>query len=102
MYAATKAFPDDEVFGLTSQMRRASVSIASNIAEGHGRATLGEFKQFLGVANGSLSELQTQMVIARGLKYGTVEKLVLCDRLALEAYKMPTAFIATVKPPKAK
>jgi len=65
VYRATRSFPKDEMFGLTSQLRRASVSIPSNIAEGHGRATTGEFKQFLGIASGSVAELQTQLIIAR-------------------------------------
>ena len=64
VYSMTSTFPRDEIYGLTSQLRRASVSIPSNIAEGHGRATKGEFIQFLCHARGSLCELQTQMFIA--------------------------------------
>ena len=60
IYTLTRAFPRHELFGLTSQLRRAAVSIASNIAEGEGRGTPGEFKQFLGIAKGSNAELQTQ------------------------------------------
>jgi four helix bundle protein len=69
-YKLTGEFPSDERFGLTSQLRRASVSIASNIAEGYGRATKGEFKQFVGIARGSALELQTQLVIAKELGFG--------------------------------
>jgi len=58
VYRLTKDFPRDELYGLTSQIRRAAVSLPSNIAEGHGRLNSGEFKQFLGVARGSNSELQ--------------------------------------------
>ncbi len=69
VYAITGAFPRDEVYGLTSQMRRSAVSVPSNIAEGQGRATKGEFIQFLCHARGSLYELETQVVIARRLDY---------------------------------
>ena len=60
VYRLTKKFPDDERFGLTNQMRRASVSIASNIAEGYGRSTRGEYVQFLGHARGSCSEVEAK------------------------------------------
>ena len=62
VYKATLNFPGDEKFGLTSQIRRCAVSIPSNIAEGAGRNTNGEFRQFLGIANGSCYELQTQLM----------------------------------------
>jgi len=68
VYAVTKNFPKEEIYGLTSQMRRASVSIASNIAEGHGRQSRGEFLQSLGHARGSLAELHTQVTLASRLK----------------------------------
>ena len=64
MYFITKDFPQSEIYGLTSQMRRASVSIASNIAEGRGRSTAKDFVHFLHLAQGSLYELSTQVVIA--------------------------------------
>ena len=88
VYAATKEFPKDELFGLTSQMRRASVSVASNIAEGHARATEGEFVQFLGIARGSLAEVQTQLVIDSGLRLASGERLELCEELSVEVSKM--------------
>ena len=73
VYASTRTFPKEEIYGLTSQMRRASVSIASNIAEGHARQTRGEYVQFLGMARGSLAELQTQVILAARLKMLSVE-----------------------------
>jgi len=67
VYKATSVFPSDEKFGLTSQSRRAAVSIPSNIAEGAGRNSKKEFAHFLGIANGSSFELQTQLVISNKL-----------------------------------
>ena len=69
IYRATQKFPRDEIYGLTSQMRRAAVSVASNIAEGKGRYSLKEFAQFLYKARGSLLELETQLFIAQELQY---------------------------------
>ena len=63
-YELTRAFPKEEMFGLTSQIRRAAVSVAANIAEGYGRENPGSFVQFLRMAQGSLKELETHMVIA--------------------------------------
>jgi four helix bundle protein len=69
VYRETEKFPRSELFGLTSQTRRAAVSVASNIAEGQGRLTKGEFRHFLGQARGSLPELETQIEIANELGY---------------------------------
>ena len=70
VYGLTKTFPPDEKFGLVNQMRRAAVSVASNIAEGAARQSPKEFVQFLYIAAGSASELTTQLVISRRLAYG--------------------------------
>ena len=98
IYATSKAFPRDEQFGMTAQMRRASVSIASNIAEGAGRQTQREFTQFLYIALGSASELETQIEIARrvGLaKAGDWDRLE--PHLARVA-QMLRGLIRTVRP----
>jgi four helix bundle protein len=73
MYRATAGFPKHELYGLTSQMRRAAVSVSSNIAEGKGHNSDGDFSRFLFHARGSLLELQTQILIAAGLEYLTKE-----------------------------
>jgi four helix bundle protein len=86
VYKMTRNFPMEEKFGLTSQMRRCSVSIASNIAEGAGRNSNGEFVHFLGIADGSANELETQDVIARRLNY-LVEKDFLNVQANIEVIK---------------
>ncbi len=67
IYQVTVLFPSEEKFGLVSQMRRSAISIASNISEGAGRNNKKEFNQFLGIAQGSSSELETQLIISREL-----------------------------------
>ena len=73
VYRFTRPFPREELYGLVSQMRRASVSIASNIAEGSARRTRREFRQFVKLAEGSNCELQTQLLIARQLGFGNAD-----------------------------
>ncbi len=75
VYRATEAFPKSELFGLTSQMRKAAVSVASNIAEGQGRGSKPDFSKFLCIARGSLLELETQLEIALELGMGNAEEL---------------------------
>lgn len=67
VYKLTDGFPKSEIYGLVSQMRRAAVSVPSNIAEGYKRRNLGEYIQFLGIADGSGAELETQIIISKDL-----------------------------------
>ena len=93
IYKLTAGFPASERFGLTNQMRRAAVSIASNIAEGYGRSTRGEYVQFLGHARGSNCDLQTQLVISKGLGFGSEQRLMGAESLSGEVNKMLVAIM---------
>jgi four helix bundle protein len=97
VYRLTDEFPREERYGLTSQIKRSAVSIPSNIAEGQGRLNLGEFRQFLGIARGSNSELQTQLAIARTLGFGNAESLHDAEGLSHEVGKMIFAFMGSLK-----
>ena len=98
IYTLTSEFPNAEIYGLTSQMRRAVISIPSNIAEGQKRKDLPEYLQFLRIANGSAAELETQLIISRRLyprlTYSSVEPLL------EEVQKMLTVLIRTLKSKK--
>ena len=96
IYRLTENFPKEEVYGLTSQLRRAGVSVASNIAEGWGRRSEGEYKHFLGMARGSNMEVQTQLVIATELAMGDQAKLRLAEGLSHEVGKMLVSLMKTV------
>ena len=75
IYTVTKRFPKEEIYGLTSQIRRSAVSIPSNIAEGYGRKTTSEYVRFLYIAYGSVCELETQTMLSGDLDYMKKEKL---------------------------
>ena len=96
VYQLLKSLPADERYALTDQMRRSVVSIPSNIAEGHGRQTEKEFKQFLAVAKGSVSEIETQLLICIRLHYLTDDQtekaLSLCQEIRKMLMKLITTF----------
>ena len=94
IYIATKSFPTDEQYTLTTQLRRCAISIPSNIAEGYGRNSTADYKRFLQIATGSLFELQTQIEISLNLNYisknifdGIFEKAKELDRMLLSLIK---------------
>jgi four helix bundle protein len=97
IYKLTRSFPKDEIYGLTSQMRRASISIASNIAEGRGRLNPAEFRQFLGLSQGSMFELKTQLLVARKLGMAKGSASDEAERLSDEVSKMLRAFIQALR-----
>jgi four helix bundle protein len=97
IYKVTQAFPADERFGLTNQLRRAAVSIPSNIAEGKGRLTTGELLQFLGIARGSTLEVQTQLELASMLGFGDQAGIVEAQALACEEIKILNASLVTLR-----
>jgi four helix bundle protein len=97
IYALTAHFPSTETFGLTAQLRRAAVSVASNVAEGHERLTTLQFLQFLGNARGSNGELATQLVIARALGFGVQKDLDTAQRLCSEVGKLLNGLIKSLR-----
>ena len=96
VYRLSKQFPREETYGLSDQMRRAAVSIPSNIAEGAGRLNSREYRQYLGVARGSSFELQTQLTIARELGFGDIEQLREAESSCDEIGKMIFGVIRTL------
>jgi four helix bundle protein len=88
VYQITKGFPKEETYGLTSQLRRAAVSVPSNIAEGHSRTGGREFIHGLSIAHGSLSEVETQVEIARRLGYITESQQLSISRIASETGRL--------------
>jgi four helix bundle protein len=97
VYRATAGFPKEELYGLTSQVRRAAVSIPSNIAEGQARLTPGEFRQFLGHAKGSIAELETQLLIAENLGYAGISE-ALFERM-IEVRRMLNGLLSSLASP---
>jgi four helix bundle protein len=97
VYKLTSVFPESERFGLISQLRRAAVSIPSNIAEGYGRSSKGEYVQFLGHARGSNSEVETQLVIARALGFGSKQAIESAEGLCNEVGRMLGGVLRSVR-----
>ncbi len=93
LYRLTSSFPREEIYGLTNQLRRGSVSIASHLAEWYGRGSRGEYKQFLTMARGSNFEVQTQLVILRELQYCSSESIDRVESLSIEVGKMLTVIL---------
>jgi len=88
VYQVTRSFPRHEVYGLTAQLRRAAVSVPSNIAEGHGRRHLGDYLHHLSIANGSLFELETHLLLAQRLTYVLPAEAETASRLSGEVGRM--------------
>ncbi|MFZ3253245.1 MAG: four helix bundle protein [Syntrophales bacterium] len=98
VYQVTKGFPREELYGLTNQLRRAAVSIPSNIAEGQARNSTAEFRNFLSIARGSLAEVETQLLIAERLNYLGSEKLHEILAVQIEVNKMTNALMKKLVP----
>jgi four helix bundle protein len=98
IYHHTKSFPGEERYGLTLQLRRSSVSLPSNMAEGYGRNSTQDYIRFLRIANGSLFELQTQLKIARNLKFLSEESFSLLFELSREIERMLSSLIRKINP----
>ena len=96
IYRTSGSFPKEELFGLTSQLRRAAVSIPSNIAEGQGRLSEKEFRHFLGLARGSLMELETQLQIAENLGYLKSESSAALMQVCAEVGRILNGLLASV------
>jgi four helix bundle protein len=100
IYQATRAFPKDEIYGLTSQMRRAAVSVPSNIVEGCVRESQAEYLRFLEVAFGSLRELHYQFSLASRLGYINTQDVPICESKMTETEKVLAALIRSLRTPR--
>jgi four helix bundle protein len=98
IYRLTQGFPREELYGLASQLRRAAVSVPSNIAEGHGRSGIPEYRNFLWIARGSNFEVQTQLEIAKSMNMGNPKLLDESESLSQEVGKMLFALLDRLKP----
>jgi|SRR3989338_9550099 len=96
IYKMTDKFPKSELYGLTSQIRRAAVSISSNIAEGYTRKHRLEYIQFLRIAFGSGGELETQIIIAKKLNFSEIQEIDRIEKLLIEVMKMLNKLIDTL------
>ena len=97
VYRASASFPKEEVYGLTSQVRRAAISVPSNIAEGQARNTTADFLHFLSIARGSLKEVETQVIIARRLGYIDEQKESELTNLTEEVSRLISGLASSLK-----
>jgi four helix bundle protein len=97
VYLISKSFPREEVYGLTSQLRRAAVSIGANIAEGCGRRSDGEFVRFLQIARGSSSEVEHHLLLARDLKFMPQSVYADLERKLAEVQRMLTSLVSAIQ-----
>jgi four helix bundle protein len=97
VYLISKSFPREEVYGLTSQLRRATVSIGANIAEGCGRRSDGEFVRFLQIARGSSSEVEHHLLLARDLKFMPQSVYADLERKLAEVQRMLTSLVSVIQ-----
>lgn len=97
VYRLTSSFPESERFGLSNQLRRAAVSVGSNIAEGYGRTNRGEYIPFLGHARGSSFEVETQLAISRELGFGTKQLIEKTEELCAEVSRMLSAMVVGLR-----
>lgn len=100
IYKATAVFPKEELYGLTSQIRRSAISIPSNIAEGHSRRSTNDYLQFLKIARGSSAELETQLIISKNLNYLNPENFQILIEKTSEISKMLNAVITKLLTPQ--
>lgn len=96
IYKATKGFPKDELYGLTSQIRRAAVSISANIAEGYERQHRKEYIQFLTIAKGSLGEVETYLMFARNLGYIRENEYAMLEEMRRETGRLLRGLIKSL------
>jgi four helix bundle protein len=96
VYQKTRGFPKEEMYGLTSQMRRSAASVGANIAEGCGRRSDGEMRRFLQIARGSASELEYHLLLAKDLRFLQVDDFADLEARVLEIQRMLASFAARV------
>ncbi len=97
LYELTKSFPSSEKYGLVAQMRRAAVSVGSNIAEGAGRGTTGYYLHYLSIAQGSLAELETQIIISNRLGFIDNEMFIAINKQTIIIGKMISSLIRSLR-----
>jgi four helix bundle protein len=102
VYSMARAFPRDEMYGLTSQMRRSAASIGANIAEGCGRRSDGELARFLQIARGSASETEYHLLLAKDLKFMSEKDYEIAGKKLNELQRMLTSLVQKVRPMHAR